>query len=276
MNVLTQTCSLWQEMFLKGVLTAALASVCAPLAVADDAPAKWRDLPPLTSLNPVTEVKPGATVLLTGINERNRQQVVLAFQRYGRGKALVMPVQDTWMWRMHATMALKDKTHHTFWQRLVRWVVDGVPDRVMASVSPDRVQRGEPVTVTAEVSDPEYKGINDGRITAMDVDVVIDGGAYVTLSPVVLSRGSIHAAGAYRCANTRIRGRAMFTNTPPNGAFRGFGAPQTQFAMEVHMERIAETLGVDPVKLRERNALRAGDLTATGQKLHDDCSALAG
>ena len=114
----------------------------------------------------------------------------------------------------------------------------------------------------------------DGRITAMDVDVVIDGGAYVTLSPVVLSRGCIHAAGPYRCANTKIRGRAMFTNTPPNGAFRGFGAPQTQFAMEVHMERIAETLGVDPVKLRERNALRVGDLTATGQKLRGDCSAL--
>src|SRR5688572_21392626 len=114
----------------------------------------------------------------------------------------------------------------------------------------------------------------DGRITAMDVDVIIDGGAYVTLSPVVLSRGGIHAAGPYRCANTRIHGRAMFTNTPPNGAFRGFGAPQTQFAMEVHMDRIAEALGVDPVKLRERNALRAGDLTATGQKLRDDCSAL--
>jgi CO/xanthine dehydrogenase Mo-binding subunit len=114
----------------------------------------------------------------------------------------------------------------------------------------------------------------DGRITAMDVDVVIDGGAYVTLSPVVLSRGGIHAAGPYRCANTRIRGRAMFTNTPPNGAFRGFGAPQTQFAMEVHMERIAEQLGIDSVKLRERNALREGDSTATGQELRADCSAL--
>ena len=82
--------------------------------------------------------------------------MVLAFQRYGRGKALVMPVQDTWMWRMHAKMDLKDKTHHTFWQRLVRWVVDGVPDRVMASVTPDRVQRGEPFTITAEVSDPDF------------------------------------------------------------------------------------------------------------------------
>ena len=114
----------------------------------------------------------------------------------------------------------------------------------------------------------------DGRLTAMDIEVVIDGGAYVTLSPVVLSRGGIHAAGPYRCPNTRIHGRAMFTNTPPNGAFRGFGAPQTQFAMEVHMQRIAETLGIDPVKLRERNALRPGDVTATGQKLRDDCSAL--
>jgi len=113
----------------------------------------------------------------------------------------------------------------------------------------------------------------DGRITAMDVDVVIDGGAYVTLSPVVLSRGGIHAAGPYRCANTRIRGRAMFTNTPPNGAFRGFGAPQTQFAMEVHMERIAEQLGMDPVQLRMKNALRPGDTTATGQTLAGDCSA---
>jgi CO/xanthine dehydrogenase Mo-binding subunit len=115
---------------------------------------------------------------------------------------------------------------------------------------------------------------NDGTIVAMDVDVVIDGGAYVTLSPVVLSRGGIHAAGPYRCANTRIRARAMFTNTPPNGAFRGFGAPQTQFAMEVHMERIAETLKIDPVTLRERNALREGDTTATGQLLKGDCSAL--
>jgi hypothetical protein len=133
---------------------------------AEEAPAKWRDLPPLTSLNPITELKPGATALLTGIPQRGQEQVVLAFQRYGRGKSLVMPVQDTWMWRMHAKMDIKDQTHHTFWQRLTRWVVDGVPDRVMASVTPDRVQRGEPVTITAEIADPEYKGINDGRITA--------------------------------------------------------------------------------------------------------------
>ena len=114
----------------------------------------------------------------------------------------------------------------------------------------------------------------DGTIVAMDVDIVLDGGAYITLSPVVISRGGIHAAGPYRCANTHIRGRAMFTNTPPNGAFRGFGAPQTLFAVEAHMDRVADALGMDPVAFREHNALVPGDTTATGQTLTGDCSAL--
>src|SRR5205085_9220353 len=93
----------------------------------------------------------------------------------------------------------------------------------------------------------------EGRITAMDVDVVMDGGAYATLSAVVLSRGVIHASGPYRCDHVRIRGRAMKTHTPPNGAFRGFGAPQTQFAIEAHIDRIADQLGIDPVRFREIN-----------------------
>jgi len=114
----------------------------------------------------------------------------------------------------------------------------------------------------------------DGRLTAMDIDVVLDGGAYATLSAVVLSRGMIHAAGPYRCDHIRARGRTTMTNTPPNGAFRGFGAPQTQFAVEAHMDVIADRLGIDPLRLRERNALRPGDTTATGQKVGKDCSAL--
>lgn len=113
----------------------------------------------------------------------------------------------------------------------------------------------------------------EGKLLAMDIDVLMDGGAYVTLSPTVLSRGCIHAAGPYSCDNVRIRGRTVFTNTPPNGAFRGFGAPQTEFAVEVHMDRIAEALGMDPVDLRRVNALRPGDVTATGQTLREDSSA---
>ncbi|MGE3840115.1 MAG: xanthine dehydrogenase family protein molybdopterin-binding subunit [Vicinamibacterales bacterium] len=113
-----------------------------------------------------------------------------------------------------------------------------------------------------------------GRITAMDVDVLLDGGAYTTLSPVVLSRGCIHATGPYRCPHVRVTGRVVMTNTPPNGAFRGFGAPQTQFAAEVQMDRVADALGLDPVEFRRRNVWKPGDLTATGQRLGEDCAAL--
>src|SRR5580704_13634893 len=115
----------------------------------------------------------------------------------------------------------------------------------------------------------------DGTLTAIDIDALFDGGAYATLSAVVLSRGLIHATGPYRCDHVRIRGKAVMTNTPPNGAFRGFGAPQTQFAADVQMDRIADQLRLDPVRIREVNALRPGDTTATGQRLGSDCSALA-
>ncbi len=105
----------------------------------------------------------------------------------------------------------------------------------------------------------------DGKLIAQDIDVLLDGGAYVTLSPVVLSRGIIHAAGPYSCPNVRINGRALLTNTVPFGAFRGFGAPQTQFAGERHMDVIARRLGIDPIELRRINLLRDGETTSTGQ-----------
>jgi len=113
----------------------------------------------------------------------------------------------------------------------------------------------------------------DGSILAIDVDLRLDGGAYVTLSPVVLSRAAIHATGPYRAEAVRIRGRVMMTNTPPNGAFRGFGAPQSQFAAEAHMDRIAGELGLDPIALRKQNLFRTGDITATGQTLKDSVAA---
>src|SRR2546430_2314577 len=115
----------------------------------------------------------------------------------------------------------------------------------------------------------------DGRLLAQDIEVVIDGGAYVTLSPVVLSRAIIHAAGPYACEHVRITGRAMFTNAVPFGAFRGFGAPQSQFAGERHMDVIALTLGIDPVELRRINLLRDGQTTATGQVIRDGTDRLA-
>ncbi len=109
----------------------------------------------------------------------------------------------------------------------------------------------------------------DGRLVAMDVDFVIDGGAYCTLSPVVLSRGTIHSTGPYVCPNVRLRGRAVATNAPPHGAFRGFGAPQSLFALERHMDRVAAAVGLAPDELRRRNFIRAGDTSAVGQVMSD-------
>jgi CO/xanthine dehydrogenase Mo-binding subunit len=106
-----------------------------------------------------------------------------------------------------------------------------------------------------------------GDILAMDVDCVMDGGAYLTLSPVVLSRGVLHAAGPYKCPVVRVRGRVVATNHPPHGAFRGFGAPQTTFPYERQMAKLARARGEDPLEIRKRLALRSGDTTATGQEL---------
>src|SRR5579883_184450 len=110
----------------------------------------------------------------------------------------------------------------------------------------------------------------DGTILGMDIDFVIDGGAYSTLSQVVLSRGCIHAAGPYDVENVRVRARAVATNTPPHGAFRGFGAPQSLFALERHMDAIARRLGLSPEELRRRNFVRRGQTLATGQVVKDD------
>jgi CO/xanthine dehydrogenase Mo-binding subunit len=105
----------------------------------------------------------------------------------------------------------------------------------------------------------------DGTFVALDTELLLDGGAYLTLSPVVLSRAVIHAPGPYSWPHVRVRGRALATNYPPHGAFRGFGAPQALFAIEVHVDRAARALGMDPVALRRRNLLGPGDVTATGQ-----------
>jgi CO/xanthine dehydrogenase Mo-binding subunit len=115
----------------------------------------------------------------------------------------------------------------------------------------------------------------DGRLLAMDVDFVIDGGAYCTLSPVVLSRGTIHAPGPYYCPNIRVRGRAVATNTPPHGAFRGFGAPQSIFAVETHMDIVAAAAGLTPDEFRRRNFITTGQTSAVGQVMRDPVDMVA-
>ncbi len=113
----------------------------------------------------------------------------------------------------------------------------------------------------------------DGTLVAQDIEVIMDAGAYCTLTPVVLSRGALHSGGPYRCPNVRIRARATRTNTPPNGAFRGFGAPQVEFAVETHLNRIADRLGIAPDEIRRRNAYELNDTTPTGQVLRESVAA---
>lgn len=109
----------------------------------------------------------------------------------------------------------------------------------------------------------------DGKLLATEIDFTIDGGAYATLSSVVLSRGTIHAAGPYNWPNVRVRSRAVATNHPPHGAFRGFGAPQSIFAMERHLNKVAQTVGLSPEELRRRNFLKPGETTSTGQVINE-------
>lgn len=107
----------------------------------------------------------------------------------------------------------------------------------------------------------------DGAITAMDVDFILNGGATTTLSVVVLQRGVLHATGCYKIPNVRVLGRAVATNLPPSGAYRGFGVPQSVFALERHMDMAALKMGLDPVEIRKVNMLQVGDLLPCGQRL---------
>jgi CO/xanthine dehydrogenase Mo-binding subunit len=114
-----------------------------------------------------------------------------------------------------------------------------------------------------------YKvAVKNGKITGMDIDVLFNSGAYTTLSPVVLQRGVICASGVYDIENLRVVGRAVKTNTIPCSAFRGFGAPQTFFAVEMMMDHIAREMGVDSLELKEKYIVKQGDSTSTSGKYH--------
>jgi CO/xanthine dehydrogenase Mo-binding subunit len=109
----------------------------------------------------------------------------------------------------------------------------------------------------------------EGKILGGEIEFTVDGGAYTTLSPVVLSRATIHAGGSYYWPSIRIAGKAVATNAPPHGAFRGFGAPQSLFALERHMDRIAQVVGLSPVEVRKRNFLGQGQTTTTDQVVRE-------
>jgi CO/xanthine dehydrogenase Mo-binding subunit len=149
---------------------------------------------------------------------------------------------------------------------LLSWKAGGRPVKIVYDRAEDMV-----ATTKRHPSRTRHRTAltREGHLLGMEIDFVIDGGAYATLSPVVLSRGTIHAAGPYHCPNVRIRSRAVATNVPPHGAFRGFGAPQSIFALERHMDKVAQAVGLSPDELRRRNFIREGETTATGQVIRE-------
>ena len=111
----------------------------------------------------------------------------------------------------------------------------------------------------------EHRANADGKLVNVRLKILIDGGAYASSSTAVISNACSFAIGPYAVDNALLEGTCVYTNNPPCGAMRGFGAVQTCFAAEAQMDKLADALGIDPVELRLRNALGLGDKLPTGQ-----------
>jgi uncharacterized membrane protein len=186
---------------------------------------RWRTLPPLTAVNVVRRAKPGATVLLTGAAGGDRR-VVLAYQRYGRGKAVAFPVQDSWLWQMHSAVAVDDMAHELFWRQMVRWLVSGVPDALSVTASTDRPAPGEPVTLRADVRDSTFTAVNGGSVVA---EVTAPSGARVE----VPMEWGIDRDGEYRAAFTPVEPGVHEVRVTRRAARAGGDA---EFSEPVHFE----------------------------------------
>jgi selenium-dependent xanthine dehydrogenase len=114
----------------------------------------------------------------------------------------------------------------------------------------------------------------DGRLVAAQVQILGDTGAYASLGEHVMTRAATHVTGPYAVPNVEVTCYALYTNNPPAGAYRGFGATQAQFVAELQIDRMAERLGLQPLEIRRRNALRAGWETCTGQLLRESAGLL--
>lgn len=120
---------------------------------------------PVTSVNRVSRLKPGALTLLEGTSGRYRQPV-LAYQRYGRGLSVALPIQDSWLWQMHVDVPVGDAAFRTLWRQLLRWITSDTPDQLKVGTSVDRVRPGASVTIRAEVADSSYVRKNDAHVVA--------------------------------------------------------------------------------------------------------------
>jgi uncharacterized membrane protein len=120
---------------------------------------------PVTSVNRVARLKPGAVTLLEG-NAGRARQPVLVYQRYGRGLSVALPIQDSWLWYMHADVPVDDPAYRTLWRQLLRWITSDTPDQLKVGASVDRVRPGGAVSIRAELADSTFIRRNDARLVA--------------------------------------------------------------------------------------------------------------
>ncbi len=220
------------------------------LGAAANTAGRWDSLPPLTSVNTLGRPRPGATVLLSGRPTHGGRDVpALAFQRYGRGVAAVLGVQDTWLWQMHAAVALEDQTHETLWRQVLRWLMESVPDRVEVTATPARAGPNEPVTLRARVADEGFLDVNDAQVTARvtapsgrRIDVPLewtlreDGGYAGRFLPEEL--------GVYRVEAEARRGRDTTRSAPGSLLVDDHGADVEQAEMRAPLlRRLARETG---------------------------------
>ena len=179
---------------------------------------------------------------------------MLAFQRYGRGMGVVLGVQDSWLWRMHASMPLEDATHATFWRQMLRWMVEGVPDQVEIAAVPARVAPGEPIELRARVVDSTFAPIGQA-------DVV----AHVT-TPTRRARG--RAAGAVAQRRRHVHRSRTSRRSAARTRFAASARAGRDSLRSVAGALLADDQGADVEQAELRTALLRQVANETGGKYY--------
>jgi len=199
-------------------------------------------LPQVSTINAPLPLKPGATLLLNGTDERGRAIPALASHQFGRGKAIAFPVQDSWEWQMHASIPVEDQTHERFWRQMLRWVVESVPDAVDVKTTTERVDPGEAVTIEANVRDKQYVEMNGATVTAQ---VARPGGATFT----VPLQWTGERDGQYRATFVTSEPGAYEVSVDANRAAEAVGSARTYVrAAPADIEFFDPTMHAPPLR----------------------------
>lgn len=231
----------------------AAGTMTAALRLAPTAPAsgtRWDSLPPLTTPNRITGLKPGATSLLEGTGPgAPAARPVFVTQRFGRGTAMAFAAQDSWLWKMDASIPETDQTHQTFWRQVLRWLVESVPDRLTVAVLPEQPVPGQRVTLRAEVFDSSFAPVNDAAVVAQVT--APDGAAMEVPLGWSLGRDGVYSAsfvaaraGGYQIAVRSVRGLDSVAAAPEMIDVEDRGADFLNAEMRAPLlKRIAEETG---------------------------------